>query len=93
MFVLSDNHVQVLKAKAVKLMYLCVLRGDGYGLSVGRCISIALFLFACVCIAELDALQACLKRGAGGRQWAHTCVPVCAWRAVGNAAEENRVIV
>ena len=74
-------------------MYFCLRRGDRYGLSVSRCVSITLCLFAHVCITGLGALHACAKRGTGGRQWAHTCVPVCAWRAVGKAAEENRVIV
>ena len=61
--------------------------------TVSRCVSITLCPFAGVCTAGLGALHAYAKRGAGVPRWAHTRVPVCAWRAVGNAAEENRVVV
>lgn len=64
LFTLLEN--QVLKAKTVKLMYFCLQSRDGYGLSVSRCFSIALCLFACVCIAGLAALRSCAKRGTGG---------------------------
>lgn len=53
----------------------------------------SLCVSAHVCITGLGALHACAKKGAGGQEWVHMCVPVCAWRAVGNAAEENHVIV